>query len=230
MKFPVCCLFAITLFLSSCCEEINPIWIIDPPQPCGPDVSYGLMPLTADTRAVLPDFNKNSRLVFVNAAGNERVFQMTTLLESTYHTNHVTLCSSAYGDQHGYYEAQSIQYLLRSGEGQDNPFINYVLRVEPYGEALYDGIEVQAHWDRQIYGQADFVTDDRGAALDDYVRGLRDNEQALAQVTLLGRSFQDVIFVSRPEDPAQGFYFQKGLGVVGFQLPGQVLWVLDRVE
>lgn len=233
MKFLFCLLFAAPFFLTSCYDSpcaIDPIWIIDPPEPVGADSSLGYLPLTPDTRAVVPAFHENNRLVFVNAAGTERVFKVNMLTESTYHTNHLILNSNGLGTRYGYYEAQTIRYFFTNGEGVDNPFINYVLRVQTYGEELYDEIYVQAHWDTAHYGQADFITDDRGSVLDNYVRSLRPNEHPLGHVDLLGRSFDDVIFVSRPEDDTQGFYFQKGQGVVAFQLPGQVLWVLDRVE
>ncbi len=232
MKFLFCLLLAAPLFLtSSCCDcDYNPIWIIDPPEAVGPDSSLGYLPLTAQTRATLPVFTKDSRLVFVDSVGTERVFKMNILTESTYHTNHIILYSNAGGSRYAYYDAQTIRYFFTAGDGVDEPFINYVLRVWTYGDQLYDEIFMQAHWNTTHYGQADFVTDDRGSTLDSYVRDLRSNEHPLAHVDLLGRGFDDVIFVSRPEDDTRGFYFKKGVGVVAYQLQGNVLWVLDRVE
>lgn len=232
MKIPFWFLFASILTFSACCADPGDLfWAIDPPEPCGPDISLGALPLTEKTRAALPAFTTGSRLVFVDDHENEQVFSLGEIRESQVHINHKSVCYSALGDQYEYYETQSVQYLFHSGDAvPQNPFINYVLRTEGYGEQLYDGIYVQAHWNAHDYEQMDLVLDDRGFPLDPYVRGLRSNEHELGTVTLLGRTFDNVIFVAQRGNDAYGFYFQYGKGVVAIQRNASELWVLDRIE
>ena len=234
-KYSAVPVLLVSLLLSSCVNTVEHI-IFDDDTVCGENVNTGYQRVSAEANQVLPVITPNTRLVFVNKAGEEMSLTLKKQTDQSSVLNYKILCSN--------YEWNTTQFEYCSGQVLDYVFesdpvhgirVDYSLWVDFVHDgsgALFDRCSASLWTEEHALsgGTIRFVADQRGNQLPDELTRAGEWDRAVGDTTMLGRKFHDVTYTNWGVNKGKGIFFQKGLGIIGINAGNEVIWVLDRVE
>ncbi|MBC7777022.1 MAG: hypothetical protein H7246_16440 [Phycisphaerae bacterium] len=229
-------LISLMFLFSSCCEDALTHIILDDDTVCGEDVNTGYQPVSENAKRVLFPIATDTRLIFVNQAGEEMTLSVKKATDQKSTLNYKVLCSNYDWNtcQYEFCNGQMLDYTFESdpAHGIKIYYSMWVDFVKDDSGTLFDQFSARL-WTDELGlsgGNLRLVADNRGQQLPAELTKPGDWERVVGDTTMLGHPFHDVTYTNWGMNQGRGIFFQKGLGIIGIYAGNEVIWVLDRVE